>query len=246
MLLAASLTFGIGPVVSPVMAADGERLPDLAVLAPFDFRINIHSSGAKRLRFSSVIVNLGPGPFQLYGYDEDGTAVIGDGLLVRQQVLQANGTFVDRDTTATMFWSGDGHNHFHAQGLTNLKLHNSEGKEVARTRKVGFCFLDSYRYGSTLPSVYNSASHVCMPAPNGQVPMGISVKWGYIYKSTIAYQWIDITGLPNGVYRVEVVAVPPFATGGRFVEGNEANNRGWTRIRITGTTVTVISRSARP
>jgi hypothetical protein len=244
--LATVLTFGVGPVVSPVQAADAQRLPDLAVLAPFDFKIVFHSSGAKRLRFSSVLVNLGPGPFQMYGYDEDGTAVIGDDLVVRQQVQTTGGSFVDRDTTATMRWGGDGHNHFHVQGLTNLKIHDSAGKEVARSRKVGFCFLDSYRHTSTQPSAYNAASYVCQPAPNGRVPMGISVKWGDIYLSTISWQWIDITALPNGIYRVEVVADPPFATGGRFIEGNEANNRGWTKIRITGTTVTVLSKSAKP
>lgn len=245
-MLAALLTFAVGPAVSPVAGAETQRRPDLAVLAPFDFRIVYHSSGAKRLRFTSVIVNLGPGPFQLYGYDEDGTAVVGDDLLVRQQILLGNGTFLDQDTTATMFWARDGHNHFHAHGLTNLKLFDADGREVARSRKVGFCFLDSYRYTSTQPSVYNSASHVCVPAPNGRVPMGVSPKWADIYVATIAWQWIDISGLPNGTYRVEVVADPPWSTGGRFLEANESNNRGWTKIRITGNSVSVVSKSPRP
>ncbi len=37
-------------------------------------------------------------------------------------------------------------------------------------------------------------------APNKRVAMGISVRWGDVYRSTIAFQRIDITGLRNGDY----------------------------------------------
>ena len=74
----------------------------------------------------------------------------------------------------------------------------------------------------------------------------VSVRWADVYRSTIAQQWIDITGLPNGDCRIKVIADPPWESGDKFRESNEANNRGWTKIRITGTTVTVLSKSARP
>jgi hypothetical protein len=244
--LAVALTFGLWPSATPVNAALTRLLPDLAVVAPYEFRIVIHTSGQKRLRFTSLVVNLGPGPFQLYGYDEDGQAVIGDGLLVRQQIRQSDGTFFERETGATMFWAGDGHNHFHVRDLQLIKIEKLDGTELKRAKKVGFCFLDSYRYTSTAPTVYNSTASVCHPAPNGRVPMGISVGWGDVYRSTIAHQWIDISGLPNGDYRVRVIADPPYTTGGRFLEANETNNRGWTKIRIIGNSVTVLARSARP
>ena len=248
LLLATALVFGAWPFVSAVgvSAAVTNVLPDLAVIAPYDFRVVIHSSGQRRLRFSTVVVNLGPGPFQMYGYDEDGKAAIGDGLLIRQQILRSNGTFTQRNTSATMFWAGDGHNHFHAAGMQLIRLEKLDGTEIRRTRKTGFCFLDSYVYGSTKPSRYNSANYVCQPAPNGTVPMGVSVRWGDIYKYSIAHQWIDLTGVPNGDYKVKVVADPPFYPGGRFLEANEANNRGWTKIRISGTSVSILSRTARP
>lgn len=76
--------------------------------------------------------------------------------------------------------------------------------------------------------------------------MGISVRWGDIYRSTIAFQWIDITGMPSGDYIIKIIADPPWKTGGRFLESNESNNRGWAKIRITKTGVSVLSRSARP
>ena len=76
--------------------------------------------------------------------------------------------------------------------------------------------------------------------------MGVSTRWGDIYKSTIAFQWIDITGLASGDYLIKIIADPPWETGGRFLESNESNNRGWAKIHLTKKTVTVLSRSANP
>jgi len=145
-----------------------------------------------------------------------------------------------------MFWAGDGHDHWHVTGAQVSKLQKLGGQDVGTIKKVGFCFLDSYRYGSSRPARYTSATSVCQTKPNGKVPMGVSVRWGDIYPSTFAYQWVDITGLPNGDYKLKVIADPPDTTGGQFIESNETNNRGWAKIRLSGRTVTVLARSARP
>lgn len=245
-LAAALVTLGSLPIASQAEAAVTSKLPDLAVLAPFDFRIEISPTGRRLLRFSTVVVNIGSGPFQLYGYDEDGVAEQGDTLLARQQILRSDGTWRERATTAQMQWAADGHNHFHALDLQRIKIQNLNADTLRNTAKTGFCFLDSYVYGSTKPSKYNSANSVCNIAPNKTVPMGISVRWGDIYRSTLAFQWIDITGMPSGDYIIRIIADPPWKTGGRFLESNESNNRGWAKIRITKTGVTVLSRSARP
>ncbi len=71
-------------------------------------------------------------------------------------------------------------------------------------------------------------------SPSGTVPMGMSVKW------------IDITGLPSGDYFIKIIADPPWETGGRFLESNETNNRGWTRIHLAKTSVSVVSKSSKP
>jgi hypothetical protein len=245
-LAAALVTLGSVPIAGPAEAAVTSKLPDLAVLAPFDFRIEISPTGRRLLRFSTVIVNIGTGPLRLYGYDEDGVAEIGDTLLTRQQILRSDGTWRTRNTTATMKWAADGHNHFHAIDLQRIKIQNLNHSTLRKSAKTGFCFLDSYVYGSTRPSRYNGANSVCNIASNKTVPMGISVRWGDIYASTLAYQWIDITGMPSGDYLIKIIADPPWKTGGRFLESNESNNRGWAKIRITKSGVTVLSRSARP
>ena len=244
--MALGLTLIVGSTLNVASAAVTQKLPDLAVLAPSEFRIVVRPDGTKRLRFTTIVANIGQGPFRIYGYDEDGVAKIGDDLLVRQQILQSDGSWVTRDTAATMYWSGDGHNHFHVKGLTLARIQTLDGQTLRAIRKIGFCFLDSYWYGSTAGTTFDAAHHVCMPAPNGRVPMGVSVRWADVYRSTIAHQWIDITGVPNGEYRIKVNADPPDPSGGLFRESNETNNHGWTNIRITGTTVTILSRSARP
>lgn len=215
------------------------------MVPPFDFRIVFTREGRRLLRFSTVIVNVGRGPFQLYGYDADG-ATIGDILSVRQQIKRSDGTFVSRATTATMAWASDGHDHWHVTGYQKFKLQNLNARTLGAGAKTGFCSLDSYRYGSTKPSFYDAERFICQVGPTGTVLMGTSRRWGDIYRYDIAYQWVDITGLPNGDYKLKAIADPPFGTGGRFRESNETNNRGWTKIHIGGTTVTVLSKSAKP
>jgi hypothetical protein len=237
---------GFAPA-QPVAGAVTAKLPDLAPVPPFDVRLETSSTGRRLLRFSTVVANIGAGPFQLSGHDpKDGRAAIGETLPVKQQILQSDGTYRDRATTATMKWAADGHNHWHILDVQWFRIQTLQGVTLLKTAKTGFCFLDSYPYGSTKPSRYNSANSVCQTSANGTVPMGLSVRWGDVYRSTIAFQWIDITGLASGDYLIKIVADPPYGTGGRFLESNESNNRSWTRIHLTKTSVTVVSRSAKP
>ena len=219
-------------------------LPDLTMVPPFDFSIDV-SSGRKLLRFSTVVANVGKGPFYLTGYDSDG-AVIGDTLFVRQHIAQSNGTAKVRETTARMEYGTDGHNHWHVLGYQQFKLQNLDVETVGTGAKTGFCSLDSYWYGSKRASWFNADRSICQVNATGIVLMGTSRKWGDIYRSDLAFQWVDITGLPNGRYKLKVIVDPPWPTGGQFLESNEANNRAWVRIRISGNTVTVLSSSPKP
>jgi len=239
---------GFGPMAAPVEGAVVDKLPDLAMLAPFDVRLETSPTGRRLLRFSTVLVNIGSGPFRMYGYDPtDGVASIGDTLKVRQRILRSDGTYRERATTATMAWAkADGHNHFHVQDLQWFKLQTLKHVSIVRTAKTGFCFLDSYVYGSTKPSYFNGDRSICQVSPNNVVLMGVSVRWGDIYKSTIAFQWIDVTGVASGYYLIKTTADPPWTTGGRFLESNESNNQAWTKIHLTKTGVTVLSKSAKP
>jgi hypothetical protein len=242
----AAIVLAPGPTPTTATHSEDARLPDLAVLAPRDFQIVVRDSGRRLLRFTTIIVNIGNGPFQLSGYDDDGFAARKDILSVNQQILEPDGTFSRHHTDATMFWSGDGHDHWHVTDLQVSKLQNLENEDLGSAKKVGFCFVDNFRYGSSQPPHYTQAIDICFTKSNGRVPMGISKNWGDTYPSTFKFQWVDITDLPNGDYRLRVIADPAEVPGGLFIESNETNNVGWAKIRIQGQQVTVLNKSARP
>jgi len=236
----------MGEVVVVRAATPTLLLPDLAMVAPYDFRIVFPGDGRRLLRFTTISVNIGAGPFQAIGYDAvDGAAAMSDILSVKQQIKRSDGSWVDRATTAKMQWAGDGHNHWHIVGYQAFRLQTLASHTLRVAAKTGFCAFDSYLYGSSQPAFY-TWEKTCRTLPDGSVFMGTSRRWGDIYKSSIAFQWIDITGLPSGSYKLKVIADPPYETGGLFRESNETNNRAWTNIYIGKTTVSILSRSARP
>ena len=71
-LALALLAIAIGPAAAVRAGQSPAKLPDLAMVPPFDFRIE-NNAGRRLLRFSTVSVNVGAGPFRMYGSDEDGT-----------------------------------------------------------------------------------------------------------------------------------------------------------------------------
>jgi hypothetical protein len=238
-----------GPsAAAPARASHGTDalLPDLVMLAPTDFSIQQRPRGGRWLRFSTVIVNLGPGALQVYGFDADG-ATVADELSVVQQIQEPGGGLSEHPTSATMFYSGDGHDHWHVRDLQEWTIQNLNAQVLARGAKTGFCFWDNYDYGATTSAYYHPfTTDACEIAPDGTVPMGLSVRWGDRYPSNIAFQYIDISGLPNGEYRVTVAADPPLEAGGRFSESNEGNNASWARVRIARKAVTVLEVAAAP
>jgi hypothetical protein len=244
--LAVSLLSWTALAAAPVRASHSTTaiLPDLSMLAPTDFRIVTRDSGRKLLRFSTIAVNLGPGPFQLYGFDADGPGGSG-AIAIRQEILESDGSFSRHRTSASMFWGGDGHNHFHVLGGQKWTLKNLQARAIGRGAKTGFCFLDSYRWVSQAAPRYTGATNVCLLA-SGRIEMGISPGWGDIYRYDVRYQWVDITGLPNGEYKLKVVIDPPLASGGQFIEADDSNNRAWAKLRISGSSVVVLSKSRPP
>ena len=71
---------------------------------------------------------------------------------------------------------------------------------------------------------------------------GLSVGWGDIYHRSLPGQYIDITGLPNGLYRLSATA----DQADFFLESNDANNSTWVDLRIRDRGVTVLRRAPSP
>lgn len=221
---------------SSVAVDESAVLPDLGMLAPKDFSVQSRPRGGRWLRFDSVVVNIGPGVFEVLGHNpaSDGT------LAVTQLVDDGNGGRTSVETPARIFYAGDGHDHWHVRDLQSWTIArvNDPANVLRRGAKTGFCFWDNYRYGSKADPHYHPwTTSACEQLADGTVPMGLSVGWGDEYPSTIAFQYIDISGLPNGDYLVSLEA----DANDEFVEADETNNGGWAVLRISRKSVSVLS-----
>ena len=243
-LLTLALAFTSMAAPPASVALEGtELLPDLGMLPPKDFSIQQRPRGVRWLRFDSVVVNIGPGAFEAEGR---GSAAADGTLSVMQQVQDGAGGWADVATPARMFYAGDGHDHWHVRDLQDWTIArvSDPGRVLNRGAKRGFCFWDNYRYGSMRSALYHPfTTSACEMRPDGTVPMGLSVGWGDEYPSTIAFQYIEITGLPNGDYIVTLEAdrTTDALPRGEFVEADEGNNTAWAVIRINRKGVTVLS-----
>ena len=140
------------------------------------------------------------------------------------------------DTEATLRYAGDGHDHWHVERMMVYHLWSSRGTRA--DRKVGFCFFDTTHWSPSLPRS-PSSRHYVEPWCGGRTSLtsrtGISVGWADTYGYRLAYQWIDITGLPGGTYTVRAISDPE----NWFLETDETDGCGWTKVSFgsSGTSV---------
>ena len=205
-------------------------LPDLRMARLQNLQIQNTADGRKLLRFDSIIVNVGAGNFEARG-SRSSTST---DMTVTQRIFNDQGGYKDLPTTARMYFAGDGHTHWHLRDLETYELRRLDnGVKVGTGEKHGFCFFDNYPFGATQTAYYTG----CGNDPNAlQVRMGLSRGWGDIYQSSIVDQYIDITGLTAGNYKLRATA----DRANWFSEGNNSNNFTWVDIQISGKSVSVI------
>jgi hypothetical protein len=237
-VLAIVLILSLSP--SPAGAAD--RLPDLAMARLRAIQVEETPDGRRLLRFTSIVVNVGSGPFELHGQRPDANT---PEMTVTQRIYTDAGSFVDNPTTATMFFAGDGHNHWHVRDLSTYELIRLDnGSKVGTGEKRGFCFADNYAYNLTLPNAPQSRvyGYGCGGRSSLNVTVGISVGWGDRYGYKLRDQYIDITGLTSGRYRLRAFADQV----NWFSESNDSNQETWADLQIEGTSVRVLGRAPNP
>jgi hypothetical protein len=206
-----------GAVPMPARAA-ADLLPDLAMAPLRDVRLQV-ANGRRLLRFTAEIINVGAGPFELHGArsptEDDMTSVT-------QRVYDDAGGWRERATVATMFFAGDGHLHWHVRNLERYELQPLDSQHtLGAGAKSGFCFSDTERYAPQLPASPAARQYASCGRPGDlSVTMGLSVGWGDVYDWTLPDQYIDVTDLPPGRYRLSAVADPD----GWFLEADAANN----------------------
>ena len=225
---AAILTVGVctSAAAAPVASAH-DLMPDLGMARLSDFRIDKLSGGRRVLRYSTTIVNVGTGAFELHGVRTSASE-----MSAAQRIFNSDGAFRDVVTPGTLVFGGDGHNHWHVNHLETsdlVKLDN--GNRSATGAKRGFCFWDNVAFRLTLPSAPQNVAYRstgCGGIDSSTVAMGLSVGWGDEYPATLPDQYIDITNVTPGHYRLSVTADAQ----NWFAETNEANNTTWVDVQL--------------
>lgn len=227
-----ALSLLIGSTLAPATARAAALLPDLAMAPLSDIQIETTADGRRLLRFTTTIVNVGSGRFELFGTRPD-TSV--DTMAATQRIWDTEPrTYTDVPTGATMKYSGDGHNHWHVQNLESYELDREDnGVKVGTGAKTGFCFYDTTAYDLTLPGAPGSPVFTnCGVTSDLTIRMGLSVGWGDRYSWYLFGQYIDITGLSPGNYVLRAIADPS----NWFTEANDGNNATSVPIQLTGGT----------
>ncbi|MGH3859989.1 lysyl oxidase family protein [Actinokineospora sp.] len=213
---------------SPAAAAT-PKLPDLGMAKLTDLTVTRTVAGQQQLRFSATVVNVGAGPFRLVASRPDQNSA----FAVSQRIENTDGSATDTPTAATMTFGSDSHGHYHVKDLETYTLHRLDnGAQVGASAKGGFCFMDTNSYRLSLPGapqqpVYTSAG--CGHHDSTSLSMGLSVGWGDKYSWTLSDQFYDITGVPEGRYRLRATA----DGNGLFAEANDANNETWVDLQLT-------------
>lgn len=203
--------------------AQTDLLPDITVRASDLYDHDIVQVGAeRRLRLSNGTPNIGDGKLYLRGGDVnlDGTQQ------VYQRIYRDDGSYYE--ILVGNFVYHPEHMHIHFEDWAEYRLREYEsgggvGPIISVGRKVSFCIVDFQVYDSSLPN-YSPVREFFTCTSDHQ---GLSVGWIDVYTKTLPDQYVDITGVPPGVYWLESVS-DPFD---HIVEKDETNNV--TRIPVS-------------
>jgi len=137
----------------------------------------------------------------------------GDGDLVVGDPSDPNNPYHDN------FFFAECHGHYHNEGFSDYKLLNLDGSVATPGHKQAFCLEDNLRYSNdTGKRQFVTCSY-----------QGLSSGYGDWYYKQLSGQWIDITGIPEGDYIVQVTVNAI----GLFDEGeNRYPNTVTTRVHV--------------
>ena len=234
--VAAVAVFCLAAATAPAATfASSDRLPDLAMYRLLDFTIEKTPDHHRLLRYTTIIVDIGAGKFQAEGSRSSSAQ---PEMSVVQRIFDDVGGSRTRPTAARMYFAGDGHTHWHLRDLEQSALtpldddQRHDHQQSLASAKHGFCFFDNIKFNLLLPGAPLDAFYLdCGDDPTAlSQTMGLSVGWGDAYWFDIVDQWIDITGVKNGRYRLTSTADAQNS----FLESDETNNVTWTDLHLHG------------
>jgi hypothetical protein len=199
--------------------AQGEDLlPDVVVDTSRSFVTRIDTDsfpGRTLLRLSSATANVGAGRLEVRA-----SAVISDTHReVVQRIYRSDGSFRERLAGTFTYHPDHGHFHFDEWALFQLRrlaADGTPGEVVAEGDKTSFCLVDFAVHDASNPSFADPPFYTTCDAGF----QGITPGWSDLYAFTLPGQWIDATGVPDGVYWLEITADPER----RILEADATNN----------------------
>jgi hypothetical protein len=210
---------------SSAIAAD--MLPDLVATAPtnpqFDVKQLDDGQSHFLLRFDADLRNIGPGPLEIRGSNP-----VNGVMTSTSQRIYDDGSGFRNDFSrhpVIKYESADGHNHWHVQNAARYALWSEAGTtEVGRGAKVGFCLEDVEQFlpGTPGHSYDNGDTAYCNAGmPNApSVFEGITYGWQDVYVASLPFQWVDLSDVAPGRYRLGEQVDPD----NLFFESDKANN----------------------
>jgi len=116
------------------------------------------------------------------------------------------------------------HNHWHFRGYADYRLLDTAGAEIARGHKQSFCLLDSSQYMGMGQELCTGQRYTC-------TNQGIHAGYYDLYSRSLDCQYIDITGVPPGDYRIRA----RINTERGFAESNYNDNEALMNVTIPAT-----------
>jgi len=203
-------------------------------------------NGIKFLKFPVITLNVGAGPAEVIA-ERSSTGT--NNWTAWQTFYRPNGVRESQVAPNTEFYfAGDGHNHWHFKDFDNYWIESLSGTVLRTAEKHGYCLEDNTTWSGLngqpgVPSapVYANATTCGQGLPNTlSLIEGLSRGWGDTYSTSLPDQGINISGLPDGRYRVGITADAI----GAVRESNENNNTATIEISISGNTVTTYPATA--
>ncbi len=187
------------------------------------------------LRFSNRIGNVGEGPFEvILELPDEALAMAGRGEWT-QNIWRSDGSIRTERVGPAAYHVTHGHVHYEGMAHYELFAYDLDAAErldaVSEGRKVGFCLIDMGLVELGLP--YTSY-------PGQTAGCGLSSNWFDLYWYTLDEQYIDITGLPNGVY--ELVSTANVL--GTAIEADHEDNWANVVFRLTGDEIEILQQDA--
>jgi Lysyl oxidase len=185
------------------------------------------------LRFDQTIANDGPGDLQIaFAVPSGATPAPGETFPTEQHVLYSDGSFVAQPAGEVELHDVHGHYHYSSFADSALWASDATGARlgvapVVEARKVSFCMadirIDAWGVKGDGPRQYFAPDCLLPATSDGvtdQYVQGITRGWADIYDWYISDQYIEVTGVPDGHYLLEMCADPDDA----IEELDETNN----------------------